>query len=176
MYLLFTILAFLQVTVTQWENDLTLGMKLHSLKIEDKLQGHVSSTCKYVARFVLKNNGQNTFDEDVEKHSSESVTKIFDEDDYFKDALSDFGGSCDSLSVLPSNLSSLYDTPRDSSCDFETTIIDSKADLYSGALNLAEEQVDEKNSVDFISVTFVTRQPDSAAYDGTDTLVIFILQ
>ncbi|XP_059076567.1 uncharacterized protein LOC131042467 isoform X2 [Cryptomeria japonica] len=158
-----------KVTLTQRENDLTLGMKLHSLKIEDKLQGHVSSTCKYLARSVLKNDDQNTVDEDVEKYSPESVTKILDEDDYFKDALSDFSGSCDNLSVMPSNLSSLYDSPRDSSCDFETTVINTKADLSSGALTLGEVQGDEKDSVDFISVTFVTRQPDSPAYDGTDT-------
>eukprot|EP01018_Ginkgo_biloba_P025446 Gb_15429 [translate_table: standard] len=166
-----------KVNLIQQDNEFSVGMKLHSLKIEDKLQGHVSANCKYVARSVLKNDGEDLYEETLKKCSRDSAMKMLDEEEYFKDALPDFSTLSDLVSNPQSNFNSLLTTPREVSSDFTTSIAISKNEPNWG-LPLGKEEAlmgsifedaEEEEASDFVSVTFVTRQPDSPNYDGTDT-------
>lgn len=156
-----------KVNLIQQENDLTVRMKLHSLKIEDKLQGHVSTTCKYIARSVLENDSQYLFEE-IDNKCIRALD-ISEDDEFFKDALPDFSCPSDYASFPQSNLSSFPLTPREnSSQDFGTPVTNSKYELFDWNLALGE-QTEDVDVSDFVSVIFVTRQPNSPHYDGTDT-------
>lgn len=159
-----------KVNLIQQENDLTVRMTLHSLRIEDKLQGHVSTTCKYIACSVLENDSQDPDEEIINKCSTELAENISEEDEFFKDALPDFSCPSDFSSIPQSILSSSPSTPKQNpSHDFGTPLTSSKYELFDWNLPVGGEKTKEEDVSDFVSVTFVTRQPNSPHYDGTDT-------
>ncbi|KAK3025351.1 hypothetical protein RJ639_043860, partial [Escallonia herrerae] len=126
------------VHVVCWEGDLTVKMKLHSLKIKDELQG----SSQYLACSVVDNT---SFD----SHGTLAPRVVKTEDnDIFKDALPDFMSLPDSA---------------------DTFLIENdmgKTKAFSGDVFYEAQGTDDS---DFVSVTFLTRNPDSLDYDGIDT-------
>ncbi|EPS74076.1 hypothetical protein M569_00677, partial [Genlisea aurea] len=135
-----------KVNVTSWANDITIKMKLNSLKVIDELQGPVSKISKYLACSVV-------VDPHGSRHISDSVGVEFtsptvEEDDIFTDALPDFLTSHDSAECV------FHEK------DESGRIID-PSDIFYEAM--------ESDESDFVSVLFLKRDPGSPNYDGIDT-------
>ncbi|CAL5415223.1 unnamed protein product [Camellia sinensis] len=84
------ILGDSEVHVIRLEGDLTVKMKLHSLKIKDELQGSLSSGPKYLACSVLKTDPLFASPSTLDPLVKEVPAVISEEDDIFKDASPDF--------------------------------------------------------------------------------------
>lgn len=156
------------MNVVRSEADLTVKMKLHSLKVKDELQGRLSSPPQFLACSVLKDNMDTPRLSSLHLNERVFCNFFFDEDDIFRDALPDFVSTsdlsprtCDSevgdvWSVLGSNEFSSREKER------------TKRKTATEVFYEAQDDI----TTDFIAVTFLTRNPDSPHYDGIDTQVI----
>ncbi|XP_077211040.1 calcium-dependent lipid-binding family protein isoform X2 [Tasmannia lanceolata] len=151
-----------KVNLVRLGGDLTVKMKLHSLKIKDELQSLLSMSPQYLACSVLKDDvvaSPRNFDHNIKEHPK----KILEEDDIFKDALPEFMSTPDQ-SVYPQNL----DGPH---------IVDSTDALFfdkgmtkgMGTTSEMFYEAQDNDTSDFVAVTFLTRHPGSPIYDGIDT-------
>ncbi|XP_075085926.1 uncharacterized protein LOC107782497 [Nicotiana tabacum] len=137
-----------KVRVLHSEGDLTVKMKLHSLKIKDELQRSLCSGPQYLACSVLVDHGAASCPDPLEPHGKELPLMVIEEDDIFKDALPDFLSFTDSAEAT---------TP-------EKELLRGRSvpgDIFYEALG--------SDDSDFVSLTFITRTPDSPDYDGIDT-------
>lgn len=131
-----------KVHVSRCESDLTIKMKLRSLKIKDELQGSSQYlACSFLSdqRSITRLNNLKPADEELQ---------MIEEDDIFKDALSDF--------------LSLPDSSEN---------ITLEKDHRKGR-NLSDDVFYEAQGSDdpnFVSLVFLTRNPASPDYDGIDT-------
>nr|XP_016493233.1 PREDICTED: uncharacterized protein LOC107812602 [Nicotiana tabacum] len=146
----FSIVDFthVHVRVLHSEGDLTVKMKLHSLKIKDELQRSLCSGPQYLACSVLVDHGAASCPDPLEPHGKELPLMVIEEDDIFKDALPDFLSFTDSAEAT---------TP-------EKELLRGRSvpgDIFYEALG--------SDDSDFVSLTFITRTPDSPDYDGIDT-------
>lgn len=137
-----------QVHVIRWQGDLTVKMKLHSLKVKDELQGSSDSSPQYLACSVQRDDDSYSSRNILDPHENEPLST---EDDDFKDALSDFLSFPDSADALIT-----------------------EKDLGKGRSNSADvfyeaQDVDDSN---FVSLSFSTRNTASPDYDGIDTQVL----
>ncbi|CAH9120434.1 unnamed protein product [Cuscuta epithymum] len=139
-----------KVHVSQSSGDLTVKMKLHSMKIKDELQYSVSSSPQYLACSVLSDHSATTSPGTTDSQGKELAFMTMEDDDVFKDALQDF------LS-LPDNGEAI--TPE--------------KDSLKGRNAFAEIYYETRSSddSDFVSLSYITRQPSSLDYDGIDTQV-----
>lgn len=144
----------LQVHVVRLEGDLTIKMKLHSLKIKDELQGFSSLGPKYLACSVLKND--HLFASPPPLKVLPSV--ISEDDDIYTDALPDF-----------------MTLPEYSECpQFDSVgVLIREKEMGKGKSVPGDVfyEVEGSDNSDFVSVTFSTRNPSSPDYDGIDTEV-----
>ncbi|KAL3679175.1 hypothetical protein R1sor_022131 [Riccia sorocarpa] len=171
-----------KVDLLQRQYDMLIGVKLHSLKIEDELQGHVGPSCRYIARSVISLNNLDTIDATEKQVSGipESLPTLNlsvddDDDDDFDDALPDFGSPHSSFSAAQSPSGSF----RGSSAKLEPS--SSEKSLPHWGLNpssameaekLLDEIFNEHEEVevsDFVNLRLIIRHKESVDYDGTDT-------
>ncbi|KAK8983318.1 hypothetical protein V6N11_073414 [Hibiscus sabdariffa] len=121
-----------------------LRTKLHSLKIKDEFQGRLSGDTQYLACSVLKN------DSSLQSHKTcgllgNQISGLYpDDDDTFKDALSEF------MSLTDPDSPSQYMDMKDPSGEI----------FY---------EAQDEEDLDFVSVIFSKRGSDSPFYDGIDT-------
>lgn len=163
-----------KVNLLRFGGDLTVKTKLHSLKIKDELQGHLSMFPQYLACSVLNENFK--ADSYCTFNPDEKEMQIFslEEDDCFKDALPDFMSTPDQ-SFNAQNLDLAYNLmPNPESCEFYpgvscTDIVNVDKDQVKGRTGEIFYEAQDNNVSDFVAVTFMTRSPDSPLYDGTDT-------
>lgn len=133
-------------------SDLTIRMKLNSLKIMDKLQGSLSAHSQYLACSVITDQYSHSPPSSSERQGKDPFAVLMEDDDIFTDALPDFMISH----------------------DFAETGISEK-DLSTGDIvpgDVFYEAMGSDDS-DFVSLTFLSRNPSSLDYDGIDTQVIF---
>lgn len=155
------------------DGDLTVKTKLHSLQIKDKLQGRFSASSQYLAYSVGKS-GSVPSSPDANE-SSYMYTPRAEEDDIFKDALSDF------MSVHESSIfSSQLDSPGSKVGEFSSTprfdhthALMHEVDVGRGKGFYADIffEAQDSDHLDFVSVNFATRGSGSPDYDGIDTQV-----
>ncbi|KAE9455056.1 hypothetical protein C3L33_13039, partial [Rhododendron williamsianum] len=141
-----------KVHVVRLEGDLTIKMKLHSLKIKDELQGSSSLGPKYLACSVLKND--HLFASPPPLKELPSV--ISEDDDIYTDALPDF-----------------MTLPEYSECpQFDSVGVLIREKEMGKAKSVPGDvfyEAEGSDNSDFVSVTFSTRNPSSPDYDGIDT-------
>ncbi|KAI8561923.1 hypothetical protein RHMOL_Rhmol04G0379800 [Rhododendron molle] len=141
-----------KVHVVRLEGDLTIKMKLHSLKIKDEIQGSTSLGPKYLACSVLKND--HLFASPLPLKELPSV--ISEDDDIYTDALPDF-----------------MTLPEYSECpQFDSVgvlIREKEMGKAKGVPGDVFYEAEGSDNSDFVSVTFSTRNPSSPDYDGIDT-------
>ncbi|KAL3812236.1 hypothetical protein ACJIZ3_013504 [Penstemon smallii] len=137
-----------KVHVSCCMNDLTVKMKLHSLKIMDELQGPLSSNSQYLACSVITDHHSLSSPNNLEAQVEDLFAVAVEEDDIFKDALPDFMSLPDSAEtgIHEKDLSRGKVVP---------------SDVFYEALG--------SDDSDFVSVTFLTRNPGSPDYNGIDT-------
>ncbi|GAB2300237.1 hypothetical protein Dimus_034275 [Dionaea muscipula] len=151
-----------KVHIVRCEGNLTVKMKLHSLRIKDELQGRLAADPQYLAYSVVKNEqflaSPTASDTLVKEASSMSL----EDEDIFNDALPEF---------IPGPDSPMH---SESWCYLEvdpSVASFSDKDPGKGRLSSSEifyETMGSDNS-DFISVSFITKDPSSPDYDGIDT-------
>lgn len=166
-------LTVLQVHVIRAEGDLTVKMKLRSLKIKDELQGHLSTNPQYLACSVLKNDKPLASPCTLDPQGRETSLVSHDDDDMFKDALPDFFSLSDSGIYSPKVDMSHSGNIGDSS-EFESAgILIYEQDLLQGKSISSEifYEAQGGDNLDFVSVIFSTRSSSSPDYSGIDTQV-----
>lgn len=164
-----------KVNVLQRHYDLTVGMKLHYLKVEDKLQGYIAPSCQYIARSALSKIISRT-DDGFPNEMAKPKVKNKDDEDCFKDALAEFGGSPDMSSSSESHSSyvfnSLAGAPRKVASDLEHNFSAWGLDPFnlSAEEHLMDEIFEEFEGAikNFVSMYFIMRQFESPDYDGID--------
>ncbi|KAL2613699.1 hypothetical protein R1flu_025391 [Riccia fluitans] len=172
-----------KVDLLQRQYDMLIRTKLHSLKIEDELQGHVGPSCRYIARSVISVNNSDTLDA-TEKQISWSpeslpplnLTVDEDDDDDFDDALPDFGSPHSSISApqSPSSSFRFATSAKLEASSSEKSLPHWGLDQLSAikAEQLLDEIFNEHEEVevsDFVNVRLIIRHKESVDYDGTDT-------
>ena len=162
--------------VVCWEGDLTVKMKLHSLKIKDELQGRLSTSLQYLACSVHENDHLFASPRNLDPSVKELSTAQPEEDDIFKDALQDFMSLPDQESnlqhmVMPKS-AWMEDVTDFAEVDSAEALIH-EMDLGKGKGTSSETffEAQDSDHSDFVSVTFLTRNPGSPDYDGVDTQV-----
>lgn len=159
--------------VIQADGDLTVKMKLQSLKIKDELQDSLSVTPHYLAVSVLKDEILSTsglFDSDGKDVSSECA----EDDDNFKDALPDFMSQIDAGNYLQ-NMNLDQQERMEMASDWESLITfcnEKEIEKDKGSSLEVFYEAEGSDQSDFISVAFSTRSSVSPDYDGVDTQVL----
>uniref|UniRef100_A0A6N2LUY9 PH domain-containing protein n=1 Tax=Salix viminalis TaxID=40686 RepID=A0A6N2LUY9_SALVM len=156
------------------EGDLTVKMKLHSLKIKDELKSRQSANPRYLACSVLKNDKFLVSSHSVDPLGMGMPTLPHDEEDTFTDALPDFLSLADGGIYSPKmdfTHSGIKGDANDSS-EFESPeSFTLEQDLLQGVFFSDEifYEAHGSDSSDFVSVTFSMRSSSSPDYDGIDT-------
>ncbi|KAK7291737.1 hypothetical protein RIF29_07114 [Crotalaria pallida] len=160
-----------KVNVILADGDLTVKMKLHSLKIKDELLGCLSGDPRYLAVSVLKNETMSSSPDSFDSHGKDVSIGIPDDDDSFMDALSEFISQADGGNHLLNE-------------DLEQQGLVGIASDFESLENLIHEKEIEKGKStprevyyeaegsehsNFVSVSFSTRSSGSPDYDGIDT-------
>ncbi|KAJ7955294.1 calcium-dependent lipid-binding family protein [Quillaja saponaria] len=157
-----------KVHVTRADGDLTVKMKLHSLKIKDELQGRIFRGPQYLAISVLKNESIFTSHGTFDSHGKDISVGFLEDDDSFKDALADFVPVADE-----SNFSQNMDLDQYGlmglSSDFESPETLTEFRKGNGISCDVFYEAEGSDNSDFVSVTFSTRSSGSPDYDGIDT-------
>lgn len=176
-----------QVDVLQRQYDMSITMKVHSLRIEDKLQGHVAPSCCYLLRSSLSADAEV---DDVDMIPTEELTSHFigdveeeekkeeEEEEVFDDALAEFGVPGSPSSSERGSFHRLFSSGRgDLTPSQEKSLRHWEVEL----MNLVREgsvqdvwvdAVDDEVS-DFANMRLIIRQTDSPDYDDTDVQVCF---
>ncbi|XP_040944166.1 uncharacterized protein [Gossypium hirsutum] len=146
-------------------SELVLKTKLHSLKIKDELQGRLSGNPHYLACSVLKYDSSLESNQTCDLNGDEMSGVHQDDDDTFKDALSEFVSSTNSDSL--SHHMDMVDAYRFES---DEVLIDEQ-DLAQGKGLSGEIFYDAQggDDLDFVSVTFSKKGSGSPVYDGIDS-------
>lgn len=169
-----------QVNVLQRRYDLTVGMNLQYLKIEDRLKGPSGSACQYIARSIINRNfsGSNIWPQDMPADSEIKSTEV---EDVYNDAVAEFGGSPSSLPAYWMN--ALHDELAGPD---KEAVSNTKWNFLALGLEhiklshgecLIEKIFSETDGEprSFVSMLLITRQFESPDYDGTDVKANFYL-
>ncbi|XP_057959044.1 uncharacterized protein LOC131151699 [Malania oleifera] len=155
------------------ESDLTVKMKLHSLRIIDELQGSPSGNLHYLACSVLKDDNLYRSPNNLDAHGKDLSTTLQDEDDIFKDALPDFMSLPDPCinmdAVQFTRMGDCMDTAGVDSP--EALIHENDLGKPKGISSEIYYEAQGLDNSDFVSVSFSTRNPGSPDYAGIDTEV-----
>ncbi|KAK1380403.1 Calcium-dependent lipid-binding family protein [Heracleum sosnowskyi] len=138
-----------KVHVVRCEGNLTVKLKLQSLKIIDELQASLNSSPQYLACSVQKDNHSSASLGNLDPQNNDSLST--EEYDIFKDASTDFLSSTDSAEA-----GNIDKDPAEE--------ISNSADVYYEAEDVENSQ--------FVSLTFLTRTSGSPDYDGVDSQMI----
>ncbi|KAK1307202.1 hypothetical protein QJS10_CPA10g01570 [Acorus calamus] len=165
-----------KVNLVRVGGDLTVKMKLHSLKIKDELQGRSSLTPQYLAYSVQKDNLGNNSPCTLESDGKGSHRFFLDDDDTFKDALPEFLSTPDQSFCSP-NFEMAHNMKSNPFGAIDNRIGLDSADalIYDKELGKGRSpgevfyEARDDDQYDFVTVTFVTRNPDSLVYEGIDT-------
>ncbi|KAE9602547.1 putative vacuolar protein sorting-associated protein [Lupinus albus] len=160
-----------KVNVILADGDLTVKMKLHSLKIKDELLGCLSGAPHYLAVSVLTNETLSSSPVSSVSHRKDAPFGFSDDDDSFLDALSEFISQADGGNHLH-NMDLGQQGLMMAATDFESleNLIHEK-EIEKGK-NTPHEIYFEAEGSDhsnFVSVSFSTRSSGSPDYDGIDT-------
>lgn len=162
-----------KVNVLQRRYDLTVGMNLQYLKIEDRLKGPSGSACQYIARSIINRNfsGSNIWQQDMPADSEIKSTEV---EDVYNDAVAEFGGSPSSLpgywmNVLHDELAG-PDKEAVSNTKWNFLALGLEHTKLSHGECLIEKIFSETDGEprSFVSMLLITRQFESPDYDGTD--------
>lgn len=134
--------------VVRCEGDLTVKLKLHSLKIIDELQASLHSSPQYLACSIQKDGHSFVSLSNLKPQKNEPL--LTEDNDIFKDASPDFLSFTDSAEAV---------TEKDLLEE-----ISNSADVYYEAEDVENSQ--------FVSLTFLTRTSSSPDYDGVDSHVL----
>lgn len=158
------------------EGDLTVKMKLHSLKIKDELESLLSMNPRYLACSVLMSDKLPASSQNLDPQGREMPGVPHDDEDTFKDALPEFLSLADGGIYSPKmdvSHSGIMGAISDSS-EFESAeALIHEQDLVPGK-NISDEifyEAQGSDSFDFVSLAFLTRSSSSPDYDGIDTQV-----
>ncbi|KAB2604886.1 hypothetical protein D8674_042145 [Pyrus ussuriensis x Pyrus communis] len=158
----------------RWEGDLTLKMKLHSLKIKDELQVRLSTTPQYLACSVLNNDNLVSSPGIVDPHMKEMSALLHEDDDTFTDALPDFMSISDT--GLGSQIMDMDTCATTEDVNDDTGFATPQAIIHEKKLVMEKVisgeifyEADGGDNSNFVSVTFLTRSSSSPDYDGIDT-------
>ncbi|KAK1259991.1 hypothetical protein QJS04_geneDACA015489 [Acorus gramineus] len=165
-----------KVNLVRVGGDLTVKMKLHSLKIKDELQGRSSLTPQYLAYSVQKDNLGNNSPSTLESDGKGSHRFFLDDDDIFKDALPEFLSTPDQSFYSPNfeMAHNMKSNPFDA-IDNRIRLDSADALIYDKELGKGRSpgevfyEARDDDQYDFVTVTFATRNPDSPVYEGIDT-------
>ncbi|KAM1609645.1 hypothetical protein ACFXTN_020154 [Malus domestica] len=158
----------------RWEADLTLKMKLHSLKVKDELQVRLSTTPQYLACSVLNNDNIVSSPGIVDPHMKEMSALLHEDDDTFTDALPDFMSISDT--GLGSQIMDMDACATTEDINDDTGFASPRAIIHEK--NLVKEKVisgetfyeaEGGDNSNFVSVNFLTRSSSSPDYNGVDT-------
>ncbi|KAL1372338.1 hypothetical protein AAHE18_01G196400 [Arachis hypogaea] len=151
--------------------DLTMKMKLHSLKVKDELQARLSVTPQYLAVSVLKESVSSSPSALFDSHGKDASLGFPDDDDSFSDALSDFISHVEGGNHLH-NMDLDMQGGMGIASDFESleSLIHEK-EIEKGKYTPREVyyEAEGTDNLHFVSVTFATRSSSSPDYDGIDT-------
>ncbi|XP_062108869.1 uncharacterized protein LOC133819601 isoform X1 [Humulus lupulus] len=150
-----------KVHMIHCEGDLTIRMKLHSLKIRDELQGCLSASPRYLACSVLKNDSTFSSPAMTDPHEKEMPVAVNEDDDTFTDALPEFA-SLSEAACYSQNLDTGFDSA-------EALIQEQDMVIGRGISGEIFYEAEGGDYTDFVSVVFSTRSPSSHDYDGIDT-------
>ncbi|XP_021714350.1 uncharacterized protein LOC110682332 isoform X2 [Chenopodium quinoa] len=142
-----------KVHVIRSEGNLTVKMKLHSLRIKDELRSRLATNPQYLAYSIVISDQILPSSTNIQANQSFS-----EEEEIFRDALPEFTPAPD----IAHNVESFVADPE---------VLLSKKDLGKGKGSSSEifyEALGSDNS-DFVSVTFMTKDPSSPEYEGIDT-------
>ncbi|TQD96908.1 hypothetical protein C1H46_017513, partial [Malus baccata] len=158
----------------RWEADLTLKMKLHSLKVKDELQVRLSTTPQYLACSVLNNDNIVSSPGMVDPHMKEMSALLHEDDDTFTDALPDFMSISDT--GLGAQIMDMDACATTEDINDDTGFASPRAIIHEK--NLVKEKVISGETFyeaeggansNFVSVNFLTRSSSSPDYNGVDT-------
>ncbi|CAL1397515.1 unnamed protein product [Linum trigynum] len=141
--------------------DLTVKMKLHSLKIRDELQCYPSTKPQYLVCSVVKNDKPLASPRTPEPQGREMSVVGYDDNDTFTDALPDF------LNLSDPIYSPRLDMSHSVSSEFDSADENAMQRKSISSEIFYEAQADD--NVDFVSVVFSTRNSASPDYEGIDT-------
>ncbi|KAJ7520814.1 hypothetical protein O6H91_19G024000 [Diphasiastrum complanatum] len=155
-----------QVDYLQRPFDMSMGIRLHALKVKDRLQGSVSS-CQYIACSVLSSSEEL----EARKHLTPSSSENLDEEsELFRDALSDFNAGSSEINPLGlDSSSSSSQTDGVSRRKPSVLRLDPTYLVKAGRMTDFIFEDLEEEALDFVSVLLFIRQSGSPDYDGTDT-------
>ncbi|XP_019418850.1 PREDICTED: uncharacterized protein LOC109329610 isoform X2 [Lupinus angustifolius] len=160
-----------KVNVILADGDLTVKMKLHSLKIKDELLGCLSGAPRYLAVSVLKNETVSSSPGSFDSHGKDATLEFPEDDDSFMDALSEFISQADGGNHV-------HDMDLDQqgllgiSTDFESLenlIHEKEIDTGKSTPHEIYYEAEGSDHSNFVSVSFSTRSSGSPDYDGIDT-------
>jgi vacuolar protein sorting-associated protein 13A/C len=171
--------------VLQRQYDMSITMKLHSLRIEDKLQGHVAPSCRYLLRSSLSGDAE-VDDVEIrpaEESSSQSIETVEEkeeeeEEEVFDDALAEFGVPGSPSASEHGSFHRLFSSGRgDLTPSQEKSLRHWEVELMNlvregSVQDMWVDAVDEEVS-DFANMRLIIRQTDSPDYDDTDVQVFF---
>ncbi|KAG0568137.1 hypothetical protein KC19_7G189300 [Ceratodon purpureus] len=169
-----------KVDVLQRQYDMSITMKVHSLRIEDKLQGHVAPSCRYLLRSSLSADAEV---DDLEISHAEELSSQFieveeededeEEEEVFDDALAEFGVPGSPSSSEHGSFHRLFSSGRsDLTPSQEKSLRHWEVELMNlvregSVQDMWVDAVDEEVS-DFANMRLIIRQTDSPDYDDTD--------
>jgi len=156
-------------------------MKVHSLRIEDKLQGHVAPSCHYIVRSSISGDAEV---DDMKFNVAEKLPPGIleeeedgeEEEDVFDDALAEFGVPGSPSSSEHGSFHRFFSSGRsDLTLSQEKSLRQWDPELMNlakeGALqDMWVDAADEEVS-DFANMRLIIRQIDSPDYDDTDIQV-----
>lgn len=156
------------------DGDLTVKMKLHSLRIKDELQGRLSVSPQYLAVSVLKKETLRSSSDLTDSHGKDVSLGIPDDDDSFMDALSEFisqtdGGHC--LHNMELDQHGLMGIASDFE-SLESLIHEKEIEKGKGTPREVYYEAEGGDTSNFVSMSFSTRSSASPDYDGIDTQVL----
>lgn len=158
----------------QRQYDMSIAIKLHSLRIEDKLQGHVAPSCRYLARSALSAESEV---DDVElsltRKSAHGDIGGEEEEEVFDDALTDFGVPGSPSSSEHGSFHRLFSSSRsDLTASQEKSLRHWEVELMNlvkdGTVQDSWEDIGDEEVSDFVNMRLIMRQIDSPDYDDTD--------
>ncbi|XP_028786889.1 uncharacterized protein LOC114742843 [Neltuma alba] len=160
-----------KVHVIQADGDLTVKMKLHSLRIKDELQGCLSVVPHYLAISVLKDEALSISSGLRDSYGKDVSVRYAEDDHSFKDALSDFIYQTDADNYLQ-NMNVDQRGLKGITSDLEslkTMVLEKEFEKGKDTPLEVCYEAEGSDHSDFISVTFLMRSSLSPDYDGIDT-------
>ncbi|XP_061360270.1 uncharacterized protein LOC133304277 isoform X2 [Gastrolobium bilobum] len=160
-----------KVHVILADGDLTVKMKLHSLKIKDELQGRLSAAPRYLAVSILKNETASSSSGSFASHGKDVSLGFPDDDDSFMDALSEFISQADGghyLHNMDLDQQGLMGIASDL-VSFESLMHEKEIEKGKGNPHEVYYEAEGSDTSNFVSVSFSTRSSGSPDYDGIDT-------